>query len=215
MARAIPDPEGLKTDYLWKPHAHATRLTDILENYTQIVEEKDAKTGQKKRLQIWPRYHQLEVVRRLLASAGVDGVGPVPDSTLRRQWQVELHRLAGASVIGMKQDDTVVFDSIIVVTDRRILDKQIATRSSSSPRSAPPSAMARTRVTCGHSLPRQKIIISTVQKFPFILDEIGNEHRGRRSRSSSTRPTPVRGDARRRKCLRSWGQAAVQGGGVA
>ena len=43
----------------------------------------------------------------------------------------------------------------------------------------------------------KKIIISTVQKFPFILDEIGDEHRGRRSRSSSTRRTPARAGGRR------------------
>ena len=44
-------------------------LTDILENYAQIVEEKDPKTGKKKRQQIFPRYHQLDVVRKLLADA--------------------------------------------------------------------------------------------------------------------------------------------------
>ena len=44
-------------------------LTDILENYAQIVEEPDPKTGRKKRKQVFPRYHQLDVVRRLLADA--------------------------------------------------------------------------------------------------------------------------------------------------
>ena len=39
-------------------------LTDILENYAQVVEEKDEKTGKKKREQIFPRYHQLDVVRK-------------------------------------------------------------------------------------------------------------------------------------------------------
>ena len=41
-------------------------LTNILENYAQLVETKDDKTGKKRRTQIWPRYHQLDVVRRLL-----------------------------------------------------------------------------------------------------------------------------------------------------
>jgi type I restriction enzyme R subunit len=44
-------------------------LTDILENYAQIVETKDEKTGRKKAVQIWPRFHQLDVVRKLLANA--------------------------------------------------------------------------------------------------------------------------------------------------
>ena len=50
-------------------------MTDIIENYTQVVEEKDEKTGKKKAVQIFPRYHQLDVVRKLLAHVGQHGVG--------------------------------------------------------------------------------------------------------------------------------------------
>ena len=50
-------------------------VTDILENYAQVVEVRDEKTGRKKTTQIWPRYHQLDVVRRLLDDAGESGVG--------------------------------------------------------------------------------------------------------------------------------------------
>ena len=57
-----PNPNGLKTDYLWKQVLSRDSLTNIIENYAQIVESKDQKTGSKKRTQIWPRYHQLEVV---------------------------------------------------------------------------------------------------------------------------------------------------------
>jgi hypothetical protein len=64
-----PNPDGLKTDYLWKRILTPAGLTDILENYAQIVEIKDEKTGKKKQVQIWPRYHQLDVVRKLLADA--------------------------------------------------------------------------------------------------------------------------------------------------
>ena len=74
-----------------------------------------------------------------------------------------------------------MFDSIIVVTDRRILDKQIRDTI---------KQFAQVGATVGHAEHSgdlrkfiesgKKIIISTVQKFPFILDEIGNEHRGRR-----------------------------------
>ena len=62
-----PNPDGLKTDYLWKEILTPAGLTNILENYAQIVEEKNEKTGRKKRVQIFPRYHQLDVVRQALA----------------------------------------------------------------------------------------------------------------------------------------------------
>src|SRR5260370_33810905 len=70
-----PNPEGLKTDYLWKRVLTRDGLTDILENYAQVVTTKDEKTGKKKSVQIWPRYHQLDVVRRLLADAAANRVG--------------------------------------------------------------------------------------------------------------------------------------------
>jgi type I restriction enzyme R subunit len=70
-----PNPHGLKTDYLWREILVRESLTDILENYAQLVEEKDQKTGKKRRRQIFPRYHQLDVVRKLLADAVENGVG--------------------------------------------------------------------------------------------------------------------------------------------
>ena len=78
-------------------------------------------------MQIFPRYHQLDVVRKLLADAAAARRGPaLPDPALGGQRQVELHRLAGAPADRpRRKDDATVFDSIIVVTDRRILDKQI------------------------------------------------------------------------------------------
>ena len=70
-----PNPSGIKTDYLWRDVLTRESLTDILENYAQVVEAKDEKTGKKKRTQIWPRYQQLDVVRRLLADAATRGAG--------------------------------------------------------------------------------------------------------------------------------------------
>ena len=68
-----PNPDGIKTDYLWRAVLSRDSLTDILENYAQVVKTRDEKTGRKKRDQVWPRYHQLDVVRRLLADAGTHG----------------------------------------------------------------------------------------------------------------------------------------------
>ncbi|HPL80739.1 MAG TPA: type I restriction endonuclease, partial [Burkholderiaceae bacterium] len=70
-----PNPAGLATDYLWKETLSKEGLTDILENYAQVVEERDEKTGKKRYKQIFPRYHQLKVVRMLLANAAESGIG--------------------------------------------------------------------------------------------------------------------------------------------
>ena len=55
-----PNPDGLKTEYLWREVLARRSLTDIIENYALLLGEKDTKTGRKKRKQIWPRYQQLD-----------------------------------------------------------------------------------------------------------------------------------------------------------
>src|SRR4051812_12524410 len=70
-----PNPNGLKTDYLWREVLTPAGLTNILENYAQVVEEKHPKTGRKKRKQVFPRYHQLEVVHEVLAHVSQHGPG--------------------------------------------------------------------------------------------------------------------------------------------
>jgi len=176
-----PNPDGIKTDYLWKKVLTRSSLTNILENYAQVVATKDEKTGRKKKTQIWPRYHQLDVVRKLLADSGIEGAG--------KRYLIQHSAGSGKSnsiawlahqLIGLQKDDKPVFDSIIVVTDRRILDKQICDTI---------KQYAQVGATVGHAdrsgdlrkfiETGKKIIISTVQKFPFILSEIGDQQRGR------------------------------------
>ena len=176
-----PNPDGLKSDYLWKQVLAHDSLINIIENYAQVVTSKDEKTGRQKKTQIWPRYHQLDVVRKLLVDAGARGAG--------QRYLVQHSAGSGKSnsiawlshqLIRLVKDDKPVFDSIIVVTDRRILDRQISDTI---------KQYAHIKATVGHAensgdLGRfieqgKKIIISTVQKFPFILDEIGSAHRGR------------------------------------
>ena len=122
------------------------------------------------------------MVRKLLADAAQHGPG--------KRYLIQHSAGSGKSnsiawlahqLIGVEKNEARVFDSIIVVTDRRILDQQIQ---------ATIKQFAQVGATVGHAdrsgdLRRflsegKKIIISTVQKFPFILDEVGNEHRGRR-----------------------------------
>jgi type I restriction enzyme R subunit len=178
-----PNQSGLKTDYLWREVLTRESLTNILENYAQVVVEKDEQTGRKKKTQIWPRYHQLDVVRMLLADVGAHGAG--------KRYLIQHSAGSGKSnsiawlahqLIGLRKNDATVFDSIIVVTDRRLLDKQIR---DTIKQYAQVGATVGA-VTEGAKQLREfieagkKIIISTVQKFPFILDEIGNIQRGRR-----------------------------------
>ena len=67
MARAIlRTPTASRPTTCGKQVLTRDGLTDIIENYAQIVETRDDKTGRKRREQIWPRYHQLDVVRQLL-----------------------------------------------------------------------------------------------------------------------------------------------------
>ena len=176
-----PDASGIKTDYLWREVLTRKSLTNILENYAQIVEEKDEKTRRKKRTQVWPRYHQLDVVRRLLADAAGRGAGP--------RYLIQHSAGSGKSnsiawlahqLIGLIRDGGPVFDSIIVVTDRVLLDRQIRdtirqySQVGATVGHADRSGDLRRFIESG-----KKIIISTVQKFPFILSEIGSDHRGR------------------------------------
>ena len=176
-----PNPNGLAIDYLWREVLPRESLTNILENYAQVVESKDEKTGKKKQTQIWPRYHQLDVVRRLLTDARTHGVG--------RRYLIQHSAGSGKSnsiawlahqLIGLEKDSAPVFDSIIVVTDRLILDRQIRdtikqySQVSATVGAADRSGDLRRFIESG-----KKIIISTIQKFPFILEEIGDEQRGR------------------------------------
>ena len=79
-----PNPDGLKTAYLWRQVLTREGLTDILENYAQVVEDKDERTGRKKARQIFPRYHQLDVVRKLLADTHAHGAGGAISSSTRQ-----------------------------------------------------------------------------------------------------------------------------------
>ena len=177
-----PNPNGLKTDYLWREVLTTDGLVQIIENYAQIVESTDDKTRRKTRSQIWPRYHQLDVVRKLLADVETNGVG--------RRYLVQHSAGSGKSnsiawlahqLIGIERDGEPVLDSVIVVTDRRVLDRQI---------NATIRQFAQVGSIVGHAdrsgdLRRflregKKIVITTVQKFPFVLDEIGDDHRNRK-----------------------------------
>lgn len=174
-----PNPFGLKTDYLWKEILQKDSLTDIIENFAQQIEEKVDRKG-KKYKQIFPRYHQLDVVRKVLADVRKYGVG--------KRYLIQHSAGSGKSnsiawlshqLIDAQDNGKHLFDSIIVVTDRRVLDTQIKNTI---------KQFAQVAATVGHAdrsgdlrsfiQEGKKIIITTVQKFPFILSQIGDTHRG-------------------------------------
>ncbi|MGI8910970.1 MAG: type I restriction endonuclease subunit R [Rubrobacteraceae bacterium] len=178
-----PNPDGVKTAYLWREILARESLSDIIENYAQIVEEsvERRRGGSKRRTQIFPRYHQLDAVRKLLADAKKDGPG--------RRYLVQHSAGSGKSnsiawlvhqLVGLEENSRAVFDSVVVVTDRLVLDRQLKAtirqfaQVSATIGDAERSADLREFLAGG-----KKIIITTVQKFPFVLDEIGDEHRGR------------------------------------
>jgi type I restriction enzyme R subunit len=145
------------------------------------VEFANPKTGRKRKIQVFPRYHQLDVVRKLLSDTATNATG--------KRYLIEHSAGSGKSnsiawlahqLIGIEKNSKPTFDSIIVITDRVVLDKQIRDTI---------KQFAQVGATMGHAERSgdlrkfieggKKIIISTVQKFPFILDEISEAHRGR------------------------------------
>jgi type I restriction enzyme, R subunit len=176
-----PNPEGLKTDYLWKRVLARDSLTEIIEKFAALLTLKDAKSGRRSSTQIFPRYHQLDAVRALLADAAAEGAG--------RRYLIQHSAGSGKSnsiawlahgLIELEEGGAPVFDSVIVITDRRILDSQIE---------ATIKQFSQVGATIGHAQRAgdlrefiesgKRIIISTVQKFPFILDDIGSAHSNR------------------------------------
>lgn len=173
-----PNPEGIMTDYLWKDILTKTKLSRIIENYVQVVVEENPETRKKSVKQIWPRYHQLDCVEKLLADVRQYGVG--------KRYLVQHSAGSGKSnsiawlahqLIGLERDGRPMIDSVIVVTDRRILDKQIRDTIKQF------MQVKNTVVWAQHSGDLKKaiqdgkrIIVTTVEKFPYISQEIGQEH---------------------------------------
>lgn len=172
-----PVVEGdIMTSYLWKDVLTKPTLSNIIENFCQVIESEDKKTHKKKERVIFPRYHQLDVVRTLLSETLKSDVG--------RRFLIQHSAGSGKSnsitwlayqLVLLLKNQQQVFDSIVVVTDRVNLDKQIRDNINSFKRLsnivgwADNSEALRLMLQGG-----KKIIISTIHKFGFILDEIGS-----------------------------------------
>ena len=182
-----PNESGIKTDYLWKRILTKAGLTDIIENYAQVVEEKDDK-GRKKPKQIFPRYHQLDVVHKLLADATISGAGKrylIQHSAGSGKsnsiaWLAhQLIGLEGPRQAAVRLGDRGDRPAGAGQADRETI-KQFAQVSATVGAVKEGAGSSKAKQLTGYLSGGKKIIISTIQTFPFVLDKIGDEHRGRK-----------------------------------
>ncbi len=174
-----PPVEGnWKTHYLWDEVLQADRLLEILQRFMHLeVKEKQVKTDKgvrtvRKETMIFPRYHQLDSVRKLVAHAKINGAG--------RNYLIQhsagsgksnsiawlAHRLASLH----DKHDAKVFHSIIVVTDRRVLDQQLqSTIYQFEHKTGVVEKIDEDTQQLARALSQgTPIVITTIQKFPFI-----------------------------------------------
>ncbi|MBR4326936.1 MAG: type I restriction endonuclease subunit R [Bacteroidales bacterium] len=186
------NPNGYKTSYMWERVFTKTVISDIIQNYV-LFDYGEAKTGKKvphvmknARTLIFPRYHQLDVVSRLTADVRTVGVGKTyliqhsagsgkSNSITWLAFKLIKECPETMDALRARAVDRPLFDSVIVVTDRRILDRQISDNikafgtSNSIIQHADSSSELKTAIEKG-----KRIIITTIQKFPFISSTIGN-----------------------------------------
>ena len=177
-----PNPDGLMTDYLWKDILAKLKLSRIIENYAQVVVEEDPETKKKSVKQIFPRYHQLDCVEKLLADVKENGIG--------KRYLIQHSAGSGKSnsiswlthqLIGLEQDGHPMIDSVLVVTDRRILDKQIRDNIKQFMQVANTVAWAEHSGDLRKAIQDGKrIIITTIEKFPYVVPDIGASHKQNR-----------------------------------
>ena len=171
-----PNPGGYDTAYLWEEVLAKDSLLEILHKYMHLQTERDGGGRVVAERMIFPRYHQLDVVTRLLADVRENGAG--------RNYLIQhsagsgksnsiawlAHRLAGLH----DSDDRKVFQSVVIVTDRRVLDRQLQDtvyqfdHVAGTVRKIDQSAR-QLKEALEEGVP---IIITTLQKFPVIYGEV-------------------------------------------
>ena len=172
------NPSGYKTAYLWEEVLARDSLLDILGRFLHLEVDERVENGQKVRQEslIFPRYHQLDVVRRLEVDARTQRAGQnylvqhSAGSGKSNSIAWTAHRLASLH----DADDRKVFDSVVVVTDRRVLDQQLQEtiyqfehRQGVVEKIDEDSGQLARALEAG-----VPIVITTLQKFPFVTDKI-------------------------------------------
>ena len=181
-----PNSYGYSTDYLWKNVLKKDSLMEILQKFVhlEVKEEKEVKNGKERKIIkkkiIFPRFHQLDVVRKLLWNVRDCGVGHnyliqhSAGSGKSNSIAWLAHRLSGLH----DKENNSVFNSIIVVTDRTVLDEQLQKTIYQFEHQKgvvvkidkdKNSKDLKNAINDG-----KRIIITTLQKFPVIYDQVDN-----------------------------------------
>ncbi len=184
------NPNGFKTSYLWEEVLQKDVLSDIIMNYV-LFDYGETKTQKKvphimknARVLIFPRYHQLDVVNKLTADVSTLGVGKTyliqhsagsgkSNSITWLAYKLIKECPATMDAVRAKSLDTPLYNSVIIVTDRRLLDKQITDNIKAFGQSDKIVAHADSSAELKSAIENNKrIIITTIQKFPFICNSI-------------------------------------------
>lgn len=175
---------GHKTSYLWEEVFTKASLANIIQHFVRL--DGTSKDDLKKRTLFFPRYHQMDVVRRLIDHAATNGVGHTyliqhsagsgkSNSITWAAYQLIETYPVSPDIQGSKGIEQPLFDSVIVVTDRRLLDKQLRDNikefSEVKNIFAPAFKSSELKSALENG---KKIIITTIQKFPFIIDGISD-----------------------------------------
>lgn len=179
-----PNPFGHKSSYLWEEVFTKESLVNIIQHFVRF--DGSAKDALNKRTLFFPRYHQMDVVRKIIDHASKKGVGQTyliqhsagsgkSNSITWAAYQLIETYPEHAGLPGAKGTNHPLFDSVIVVTDRRLLDKQIRENIKEFSQVKNIVAPAYSSKELRESLEQgKKIIITTIQKFPFIVDGIAD-----------------------------------------
>jgi type I restriction enzyme R subunit len=172
------NPDGLMTAYLWQEILTKESLSGIVEKYARIIQDKDSKTGKKKSPQlVFPRFHQLDAVRKLLIDVQTQGAGQryliQHSAGSGKSYSIAwlAHQLVELTSLYSHKP---IFNSIIVVTDRVVLNRQIRDTIKQYAHVDGVVAAVRGSTELAEALAAgKKIIITTIQTFPFVLPKIG------------------------------------------
>ena len=181
------NPDGHKTAYLWEDILQPDNLMELMDNFiheqetTEKVYDPDigGVKDVKGRVLVFPRYHQLDVIRQLKAAIVADGVGHnyLIQHTTGSGKSNSIAWLAHllTHLYRSPTDTNRIFDSVIVVTDRRLLDKQLqdTIKQVEQVDGVVHPVDATSAQLRGYLESGKDIIISTIQKFSVIAEEIG------------------------------------------
>lgn len=173
------NPNGHRTAYLWEEIWQKDSLMEIIAKYMHL-EVSDKQIGGKrvrKKTMIFPRYHQLDVVRKLVSDARAVGVGKnyliqhSAGSGKSNSIAWLAHQLSSLH----DDEDNKVFHSVVVVTDRRVLDQQLQdTIYQFEHKAGVVEKIDRDSMQLAKALKNGvPIIITTLQKFPYVTERIG------------------------------------------